>query len=142
MKFIFAILFTLVFNSLSAQPGDEMLIRKAMKEQTEAWNRGDIRGFMSAYWQNDSLMFIVKSGITYGWQNTLNNYLKAYPDRETMGKLSFDIIHVKRLSVIYFTVVGKWKLERTQNKGDVEGYFTLLFKRVKDKWVIVSDHTS
>ena len=95
---------------------------------------------MGTYWQSDSLMFIGKSGVTYGWQNTLNNYKKGYPDTAAMGKLQFDILEVKRLSVMYFFVVGKWHL--TRSIGDVGGHFTLLFKKVKNKWVIVADHSS
>ena len=68
------------------------------------------------------------------------NYKKGYPDTAAMGKLNFDILEVKRLSVMYFFVVGKWHL--TRSIGDVGGHFTLLFKRVKNKWLIVADHSS
>jgi hypothetical protein len=111
-----------------------------MDEQLAAWNAGDIDRFMGTYWQSDSLMFIGKSGVTYGWQKTLENYKKNYPDTAAMGKLKFDILETKRLSVLYFFVVGKWHL--TRSIGDIGGHFTLLFKKVKDKWLIVADHSS
>lgn len=111
-----------------------------MLEQERAWNAGNLERFMDPYWNNDSLMFIGKSGVTYGWQNTLNNYRKGYPDSAAMGKLNFEILQVKRLSVLYFSVVGKWNL--TRSIGNVGGHFTLLFKRIKNKWVIISDHSS
>ena len=136
---IFILLF-LFFTSVSAQSKDEKIIRAALEEQRLAWNTGDINRFMGTYWQSDSLMFIGKSGVTYGWQNTLNNYKKGYPDTAAMGKLQFDILEVKRLSVMYFFVVGKWHL--TRSIGDVGGHFTLLFKKIKSKWVIVADHSS
>ncbi len=119
---------------------DEMLIRKAIEDQRIAWNNGDKEGFMGTYWQSDSLMFIGKSGVTYGWQNTLNNYKKGYPDTAAMGKLDFDILQVKRLSAIYFFIVGKWHL--TRSIGNVGGHFTLLWRKVKGKWVIIADHSS
>jgi hypothetical protein len=119
---------------------DETTIHNLLELQRLAWNAGDIAKFMDTYWKNDSLMFIGKSGVTYGWQNTLNNYKKGYPDTAAMGKLAFDIINVKRLSVLYFSVVGKWHL--TRSIGDVGGHFTLLFKKIKNKWVIISDHSS
>ena len=133
-------LFLGLSNTVSAQTSDEQTIRKLLEEQRQAWNTGDKEKFMGTYWQSDSLMFIGKSGITYGWQNTLNNYKKGYPDTAAMGKLKFDILEVKRLSVMYFFVVGKWHL--TRSIGDVGGHFTLLFKKVKNKWVIVADHSS
>ena len=95
---------------------------------------------MQGYWQNDSLMFIGKSGITYGWQQTLNNYKKNYPDTTAMGKLNFEFIEIKRLSVNYFFVAGKWHLARTI--GNLDGAFTLLFRKINGKWLIVVDHTS
>jgi len=124
----------------SAQNKDEQAIMSAIQEQKIAWNKGDLVSFMDTYWKNDSLMFIGKSGVTYGWQNTLDNYKKGYPDTAAMGKLDFDILHVKRLSVLYFSVVGKWHL--TRSIGNVGGHFTLLFKKIKNKWQIVSDHSS
>lgn len=136
-SFIISIVF---FSSATAQSKDEQTIHTLLEEQRQAWNTGNLETFMGTYWQSDSLMFIGKSGVTYGWQNTLNNYKKGYPDTAAMGKLKFDILEVRRLSVMYFFVVGKWHL--TRSIGDVGGHFTLLFKKVKNKWVIVADHSS
>jgi hypothetical protein len=95
---------------------------------------------MGGYWRNDSLMFIGKNGPTYGWENTLKNYKKGYPDIEAMGKLDFTLIDVKRLSPEYYSVVGKWHLKRLV--GDIGGTFTLLFKKIKRQWLIIQDHSS
>lgn len=140
-KVVYLLLLTFVFTcKVSAQNKDEQAIRKLIEEQRLAWNTGDKEKFMQTYWQSDSLMFIGKSGVTYGWQKTLDNYKKGYPDTAAMGKLDFDLLEVKRLSVMYFFVVGKWHL--TRSIGDVGGHFTLLFKKIKNKWVIVADHSS
>jgi len=111
-----------------------------MSAQEEAWNRGDLESFMAGYLKSDSLTFIGKSGVTYGWQNTLNNYRRGYPDMAAMGKLRFRLIQIKRLSKRYCHVIGHWHL--TRPKGDLEGHFTLLFKKIKGKWLIVADHSS
>ena len=126
--------------NISAQNKDENSIRKVLTGQTNAWNKGDLQQFMQSYWQNDSLMFIGKSGITYGWQKTLENYKKGYPDTAAMGKLNFELLQVKKLSVDYYFVVGKWNLIRSI--GNVGGSFTLLFRKIKNVWVIISDHSS
>jgi ketosteroid isomerase-like protein len=140
-KFFYLLcLFLTVSNASLGQSKDEQTIRNAMNEQLAAWNTGNIDRFMQTYWQSDSLMFIGKSGVTYGWQKTLANYKKNYPDTAAMGKLDFNILEVKRLSVLYFFVVGKWHL--TRSIGDLSGHFTLLFKKIKNNWVIVVDHSS
>lgn len=134
---VLAILWTFV---LHAQKTDENLIRNLLSRQTEAWNCGDIDGFMQTYWQSDSLMFVGKEGITWGWQNTLARYKQSYPGKEAMGELSFEIVQIKKLSKEYFFVVGKWILKR--NAGDLSGHYNLLVQRIKGKWKIITDHSS
>src|SRR4051812_41027332 len=138
-KLVFFLLLLFSVKSWS-QSKDEIAIRNLLTVQTAAWNRGDIEGFMRGYWKNDSLMFIGKSGINWGWQKTLDNYKKGYPDTTAMGKLSFDILVVKKLSPEYFYVVGKWMLKRTI--GDLSGHFNLLFRKINDQWMIIADHSS
>jgi ketosteroid isomerase-like protein len=137
LVFIFFLLFTVQVHS---QSKDELKIREILEKQNVAWNRGDIDGFMKGYWENDSLMFIGKSGVTYGWANTLKNYKKNYPDTATMGKLTFTLIQVKKLSEEYYHVTGKWFLKRSV--GDIGGHYTLLFRKINGRWVIISDHSS
>jgi len=123
-----------------AQKKEKQKILALLDEQTQAWNRGDIEGFMQTYWKSDSLMFIGGNGVKWGWQTTLEGYKKGYPDTTAMGKLSFDIIQVKKLSKKYYYVVGKWMLKRSI--GDLSGHFDLLMRKIKGKWCIVADHSS
>jgi hypothetical protein len=136
------ILFLLVAVPLFAysQSKEETTIKGLLAKQTETWNQGNLEGFMQTYWKSDSLMFIGKTGVHFGWQQTLNNYKKGYPDTTAMGKLSFDIIAMKKLSPEYYYVVGKWMLKRSI--GDLNGHFDLLLKRIKGNWYIISDHSS
>ena len=140
MRSIFVALLTIISFSVFCQTNDETEVRNVLAKQNAAWNRGDVDAFMVGYWENDSLMFIGESGVTYGYKNTLSNYKKNYPDTTTMGKLTFTLIKVKQLSTEYFHVTGKYYLTRTI--GDASGHFTLLFRKIKGKWVIISDHSS
>jgi uncharacterized protein (TIGR02246 family) len=139
MKGLLIISLFVSFTAFS-QSKDEAAIRKLLDTQTKAWNNGNIEAFMKGYWENDSLMFIGQSGVTYGYTNTLNNYKKNYPDTATMGKLSFNIITVKKLSDKYYQVVGKWHLKRSI--GDASGHYTLLMQKINGEWVIIADHSS
>lgn len=141
MKTVFAILLLLAFANANAQKtNDEQQVRAVLAMQQASWNNGNLDMFMQGYWKSDSLMFIGSKGIVYGWQNTMDGYKKGYPDTASMGKLQFTLLEVKRLSVMYFFVVGKWELTRTM--GNLSGHFTLLFKKIKGRWVIVADHSS
>lgn len=140
MKFIFTIFSLFTLLSLSAQNKDERIIRSILSDQTTQWNKGNIEGFMKGYWDNDSLMFIGQNGPKYGFKTTLENYKKNYPDTVAMGKLSFNILKVQQVSTDYYFVLGKWMLQRSI--GNLDGYYTLLFRRINKKWVIISDHSS
>lgn len=143
MNRIFLPLYLVISVSVFSQTRfekDETAIHEVLNTQITAWNRGDVVEFMQPYWQSDSLMFIGKSGVTRGWQQTLDNYKKNYPDVAAMGKLSFDIIKMQKISRKYYYVVGKWMLQRTI--GDLSGHYTLLFKKMNRRWVIISDHSS
>ena len=118
---------------------DKALILAIMKAQENAWNEGDIPGFMKHYWEHDSLKFISKSGITYGWKQTLTNYQRSYPDKKAMGTLWFTIKDITQLAPDYVFVIGQWQLIKEKPAG---GHFTLLWRKLSGRWLIVSDHTS
>ncbi|MBA3679710.1 MAG: nuclear transport factor 2 family protein [Bacteroidetes bacterium] len=119
--------------------GDLKTVSNIMSAQSLAWNNGDLRGFMSFYWNSDSLKFIGSKGITYGWQKTLDNYIKGYPDKAAMGILKFTILSSEQLSKTSIYIIGKWELDKEKPVG---GHFTLLWKKIDNKWVIIADHTS
>lgn len=139
--FFFLLLFSTLFLIKShAQALPEKQIRKILQEQTTAWNNGDIDLFMKGYWKNDSLLFVGKNGPTYGFDNTLNNYKKNYPNKDFMGKLQFTLLQVKPMAKQIWMVLGKWELIR--NAGNISGHYTLLFKKINGEWVIIIDHSS
>jgi ketosteroid isomerase-like protein len=119
---------------------DKQAVINVLNKQRQAWNQGDIDGYMQGYWHSDSLVFVGKSAPQYGWQTTLNHYKKANPDKNAMGFLTFTIIKVEVLDAGNAFVLGGWNLKR--DKDAPGGYFTLWFKKIAGYWVIVCDHTS
>lgn len=132
------VLFLLIGTSAIAQTEVET-IKKVLADQQECWNKGDIPCFMEGYWKSDSLKFIGKSGIKYGWQNTLDNYIKSYPDKATMGTLTFGLLNIEPVGPDYF-VTGTWHLQRKEDTPN--GLFTLLWRKIDGEWKIVYDHSS
>lgn len=136
------LLFSLSFPALSQSVAtDRRAILSILKRQTDDWNAGRIDKFMNAYWPSDSLTFVGKTGITYGYEPTLANYRKRYPDRASMGSLKFDILHLDFPAPDVAYVIGRWNLTRP-TIGNAGGHFTLLWRKIKKRWVIVSDHSS
>lgn len=139
MKTIIAF-FALLLVSCSLFAQDGQAVAKVLEDQQQAWNRGDIDGFMQGYWKSDSLVFVGKDAPVYGWQKTIDRYKRGYPDKAAMGQLTFDIMQVKVLDNTNAFVLGGWRLKREKDTPD--GYFTLWFKKINGEWKIVCDHTS
>lgn len=124
-------------DSQKAKISDD--IRAVMNKQASDWNRGDVEAFMEGYWKSDKLVF-VGSQVTRGWQQTLDRYKKSYPDKAAMGTLTFSGLEITVLSKDAAVVLGSWSLKR--EKDNPGGKFTLIFRKLKEDWRIVHDHTS
>jgi len=115
-------------------------ILAVLMQQQDFWNQGNIKGYMKGYFKSDSLRFASGNHVSYGWQTTLERYLKGYPDKKTMGILLFSDVDIKLLSNSTALVFGRWELQREQDHP--HGLFTLIFKKTGCGWRIIHDHTS
>ncbi len=110
-----------------------------VERQSASWNRGDIAEFMLPYWNDDRLTFSSGGTTKRGWKTTYDNYKKNYPDREAMGKLTFLELETQELGPEAILMLGNWHLDR---ESPIGGNFSLVWKRINGKWVIVHDHSS
>ncbi|MFM8263464.1 MAG: YybH family protein [Pirellula sp.] len=110
-----------------------------LARQQIAWNRGDIPNFMDAYWNDPGLTFSSGGKTTRGWQATLERYQAKYPDRATMGTLTFDALETQQLDTHSALTLGNWILERDK---PARGNFSLVWKKIDGTWRIVHDHSS
>lgn len=139
----FITLFLFSLNSYSQNPislKDSLGIMNVMSLQQDAWNNGDIDSFMQGYLKSEELVFSGKSGPIYGWENTRKRYYSSYPNTQIMGKLNFTVKKIRLISLNSAYLIGEYYLKRSTE--DSYGHFTLLWKKVDDNWLIVSDHTS
>ena len=118
----------------------EKTVRKLLRDQVDAWNAGDIEGYMKGYWKSDSTTFISGANVTHGYDQVLARYRKSYNSREKMGKLEFSDLQVRTVSSSVAIASGIWKLIR--QKDQPWGRFTLIIEKKPEGWRIVYDHTS
>lgn len=140
MKKILLILFAVCLTNCTAQTSeaqDKEAILAVMKLQEKAWSANDLEGFMKGYWKNDSLKFFGNSGLTRGWQQTLDNYKKGYPTKEHSGTLNFTIRDISKIDDGSYWVMGEYFLKR--KVGDANGVFLIVFKKIDGEWKIVAD---
>jgi beta-aspartyl-peptidase (threonine type) len=115
-------------------------VESVLRAQEAAWNRGDIDAFVEHYWKSESLTFSSGGKTTRGWTATLNRYRERYPTREKMGRLTLSGPEITPLGDTAALVLGQWKLERA--KEPVSGNFSLVLRKIDNRWLIVHDHTS
>jgi beta-aspartyl-peptidase (threonine type) len=124
-----------------APPPAVAAVRKVLDDQAAAWNKGDLEAFMVGYWKSPELTFFSGDKVTRGWEATLERYKKKYQsDGAEMGRLTFSDVTVEPLGADAALVRGRWQLELSKSKPG--GLYTLLFRKQKDGWRIVHDHTS
>ncbi len=142
--FLFIFLVAGVFSTdIAAQLKDAKIkneIVTVLTAQTAEWNAGSIDGFMRGYWNSPELVFLSGDNVTKGWQPTIERYKKNYDSRAKMGILTFSNLEIEVLSKNAAVVLGSWALAR--EKDNPKGKFTLVFRKFKDGWKIVHDHTS
>ncbi len=123
---------------------DNKVIKSAVNEVLDQsvtdWNSGNLTAYMQCYVHSDSLQFDGNGSTTYGWEQSLSRYKKAYPGKQAMGNLLFSNIKIKVLSPTAAFVSGHWAL--TKESSHPEGLFTLLFRKTGNGWRIVYDHSS
>ncbi len=125
-------------NKISDKEKQE--INQLLAKQVEAWNEGNLGKFMETYWKSDKLVFVGSRGPTYGWEATLENYRKGYPDKKAMGNLQFKILEISKIDKKTVFVIGRFEL--TREIGNMAGHFTLVIQRIGNEWLIISDHSS
>ncbi|WP_345275768.1 nuclear transport factor 2 family protein [Litoribaculum gwangyangense] len=130
------------FSSFSQNDdeADKKAIQKVLKKQRLAWSDNDLEEFMEGYWKNDSLKFYGANGVTYGWENTLDRYQRAYPTKDHTGKLSFKINAISKITDGAYYVLGEYHLKR--EVGNADGIFMLIFKKIDGEWKIIADTSS
>ncbi len=125
------------FGDSGAVPFD---LQDVLNEQVDAWNRGDIQGFMDYYWRSEDLEFISGDTIHRGWQATLERYKRKYPTKEAMGWLDFDDLRVTATGEDEAEVTGRWRVRSGRKISS--GGFELKFRRIEGRWLIARDHTT
>jgi uncharacterized protein (TIGR02246 family) len=127
--------------TLAPAPKPDADIRALLTAQSEAWNRGDVTGFLAGYVHNEELTFFSGDAVTRGFAAIEARYRRRYGNsRETMGHLAFEDLEVTLLSPDAAVVYGRFRLQ--MKDSNPTGIFTLVLRKESGKWMIVHDHTS
>ncbi len=107
---------------------DRKAILGILSRQEGDWNAGKVESFMKGYWPSDSLTFIGKVGVTKGYQATLENYKKRYPNRASMGTLKFSILKFQFIAPDAAYVIGPLATDTPGSRRCRRTFYTPLAK--------------
>jgi ketosteroid isomerase-like protein len=117
-------------------------VRAVLAAQIEAWNRGDLEGYMAGYWKSPDLVFFSNGAETRGWQATLDRYGSRYRAAgKQMGTLDFPELDILMLGEEAAMARGRWRLKMPDGK-ELSGMTSVVFRRLPEGWRIVHDHSS
>jgi len=139
MAAVLAMSLPLLASSDQPGPDDASLVRGLLADQQEAWNIGNLDAFLEAY-DREEIVFASGGSIRRGWDDLRARYMARYDTPEKMGTLEFTIEQMDWLGTDYMKVLGRWALERRDDRP--HGLFTLILKRRPEGWRIIHDHTS
>ncbi len=119
----------------------EEKILENFKQQEDCWNQKDIDCYMQAYATDEEVQTNSRSGVTYGYDDILNNYKKYFP-ADSMGELHFDELAMRRLSDQLYFVTGRFNLKAPNQEELRQGWFSVVMKKIKGQWFMITDHSS
>ena len=129
-------------EQMKTLPQGELDIVKVLLAQERAWNKGDMTGFTSGYKNSPDTLFI-GSEVYRGYDQMVARYNKNYPNRDTMGRLTFSELEPHLLDDKFAVVTGAFQLERSKKGGgNANGIFSLVLEKTPDGWKIIVDHTT
>ena len=130
------------FSAETPAPDAAPAVRAVLAAQIEAWNRGDLDGYMAGYWKSPDLVFFSNGTDTRGWQPTLDRYRTRYQGAgKQMGTLDFPAMDILTLGPDAALARGRWRLKMPDGK-ELTGMTTVVFRKRTEGWRIVHDHSS
>ena len=119
---------------------DHQRIRAVFESGCAAWNRGDIDGYLAAYWNSDKVRWISDGTVLYGFEAIATVCKARFDSPDNMGSLEVANLEIQLLGKNDALVFGFWI--QTTPAARRHGVFTDHVTKMDGEWLIVSDHSS
>jgi beta-aspartyl-peptidase (threonine type) len=114
-------------------------VRALLQSQVDAWNRGDLNGFLQAYSASPDLMFF-SNGRTFRGRDEIEAVMRERY-RQGMGRLWFGEPLFALVAPDAAAIYGEWRVE-LPNGQKRSGLGTAVVRKMNGDWRIVHDHSS
>ncbi len=115
-----------------------------LEASAEAWNRGDLDGFLKPYLDSSETTFMTARGVIHGLDTIRARYRAGYfKSGGPPQLLRFGDISVRDLGPDHALMTGRYRLtDRATGAPADSGNFTLVWRRTPGGWKIIHDHSS
>lgn len=113
-----------------------------MNESAEAWNRGDLNGFLFTYADDPQTVFMGNPP-TLGLGEIRARYQRTYfKDGRPRDQLAFDELVTRMLGDDHALMRGRCILTNPADNSKTYCRYTLIWERRPEGWRIIHDHSS
>lgn len=122
----------------------EAEINALMQASVDAWNQGDLDGFLLPYLDSPQTTYVGSGGLVRGKAAIRERYQSSYWRDGTPGEtLRFEGIEARPLGLDDALATGRWMVaDRTTAQTTGSGTFSLVLRRTAAGWRIIHDHSS
>lgn len=128
-----------------AKPSDPVGLQAAVDTllvaSAEAWNAGELDGFLEWYRRSPETTYIGSSGLVRGWEAIRARYAPLFEPGAARDWLRFEGLAARPLGPNLGLATARYVLVQGDSVT-ATGIFTLIVRREPEGWRIVHDHSS
>jgi uncharacterized protein (TIGR02246 family) len=120
-------------------------IEQVLDLSMNAWNSGDLAGFLDCYEVSPQTSYLTSDRIVIGYTEIASVYAERFDtvSAARRGELSLSLTRVIPLSAEHSLAIGRYLLSRDESYGGPgDGVFSLVLRKTSAGWRIAADHTS
>ena len=116
-------------------------VEEILQLSADAWNAGDLDGFMVHYERAASTTYIGSDGLLVGFDAIRDRYAPGFEPGAERDSLRFESIRARPLDQLFGVATARYVLHR-DGQTISTGPFTLVLRQVEGVWKIIHDQSA
>jgi len=112
-----------------------------LESSAQAWNAGDLEGFVDDYANDSTTTFMAGGHARYGFDWIHSNYARQFGPDAVRDSLRFEEFAARALGTDHILATARYILYRGDSITS-SGPFTLVLEKQRGEWRIIHDHTN
>ena len=108
-------------------------VRAVLDQQVRDWNKGDLDGFLTGYWNSPKVVFMSGGNRFDGFEAMRDRYRRRYKaEGKAMGELAFADLDVEPLGPDWAVAPGRFRLSMPDGTKPT-GLFTVIVRKFPEE---------